>query len=91
MTVDGLPDVLELGKVAECIATVRNRSARSMTLQLQFRTDGMVGVYVHGQSFRNLGQFLLLASGVSFGCPSRWGGRYYSVSCITPRALLRSV
>ncbi|CAN0553635.1 unnamed protein product [Ectocarpus sp. 12 AP-2014] len=29
-----------------------------MTLQLQFRTDGMVGVSVHGQSFRNLGELL---------------------------------
>ncbi|CAN0547409.1 unnamed protein product [Ectocarpus sp. 12 AP-2014] len=29
-----------------------------MTLQLQFRTDGMVGVYVHDQSFRNLGELL---------------------------------
>ena len=53
---DGLPDVLKLGRVAECVATVHNRSGRPMTLQLQFRTDGMVGVYVHGQSFRNLGQ-----------------------------------
>lgn len=53
---DGLPDVLQLGKVADCVATVRNRSGRPMTLQLQFRTDGMVGVYVHGQSFRNLGE-----------------------------------
>lgn len=55
VTINGLPGVLQLGRVAECVATVRNRSARSMTLQLQFRTDGMVGVYVHGQSFRNLG------------------------------------
>lgn len=55
VTVDGLPDVLKLGRVEACVATVRNRSSRPMTLQLQFRTDGMVGVYVHGQSFRNLG------------------------------------
>eukprot|EP00903_Cladosiphon_okamuranus_P010481 g9916.t1 len=58
VTVDGLPDVLKLGRVAECVATVRNRSKRPMTLQLQFRTDGMIGVYVHGQSFRNLGELL---------------------------------
>lgn len=56
VTVEGLPDVLQLGRVAECVATVHNRSRRPMTLQLQFRTDGMVGVYVHGQSFRNLGE-----------------------------------
>eukprot|EP00752_Nemacystus_decipiens_P010921 g9705.t1 len=58
VAVDGLPDVLKLGSVAECVATVRNRANRAMTLQLQFRTDGMVGVYVHGQSFRNLGEIL---------------------------------
>ncbi|CAN0576136.1 unnamed protein product, partial [Ectocarpus sp. 12 AP-2014] len=55
VTVDELPDVLKLGRVAECVATVRNRSNRPMTLQLQFRTDVMVGVFVHGQRFRNLG------------------------------------
>ncbi|CAM9247688.1 unnamed protein product [Scytosiphon promiscuus] len=66
VTVDGLPDVLKLGRVAACVATVRNRSSRPMTLQLQFRTDGMVGVYVHGQSFRNLGELL---PGTSVRCP----------------------
>ncbi|CAM9331025.1 unnamed protein product [Ectocarpus fasciculatus] len=66
VTVDGLPDVLKLGRVAECVATVRNRSNRPMTLQLQFRTDGMVGVYVHGQSFRNLGE---LSPGAFVRCP----------------------
>ncbi|CAM9429438.1 unnamed protein product, partial [Ectocarpus sp. 13 AM-2016] len=67
VTVDGLPDVLKLGRVAECVATVRNRSNRPMTLQLQFRTDGMVGVYVHGQSFRNLAGELL--PGTFVRCP----------------------
>ncbi|CAN0319433.1 unnamed protein product, partial [Laminaria digitata] len=66
VTISGLPGVLQLGRVAECVATVRNRSARSMTLQLQFRTDGMVGVYVHGQSFRNLGE---LAPATCVHCP----------------------
>lgn len=75
VTVDGLPAVLKLGRVAECVATVRNRSSRPMTLQLQFRTDGMVGVYVHGQSFRNLGMCvdpLSLFALVRAGCCCCW-------------------
>ncbi len=50
------------------MATVRNRSTRAMTLQLQFRTDGMVGVYVHGQSFRNLGKQEFDSSRLPTGC-----------------------
>lgn len=37
-----------------------------MTLQLQFKTDGMVGVYVHGQSFRNLGESRLVRCASGF-------------------------
>jgi Protein of unknown function (DUF974) len=43
---------LQLGKVASCIAAVSNLTDKPMYLQLQFRTENMIGVYVHGRSFR---------------------------------------
>jgi Protein of unknown function (DUF974) len=43
---------LQLGKVASCIAAVSNLTDKAMYLQLQFRTENMIGVYVHGRSFR---------------------------------------
>jgi Protein of unknown function (DUF974) len=43
---------LQLGKVASCVAAVSNLTDKPMHLQLQFRTENMIGVYVHGRSFR---------------------------------------
>jgi Protein of unknown function (DUF974) len=43
---------LQLGKVASCVAAVSNLTDKPMYLQLQFRTENMIGVYVHGRSFR---------------------------------------
>ena len=52
----GLPAVLTLGEPCAARLTVRNRSARTMDLQLQFHLERMSGVVVTGTAFRTLGR-----------------------------------
>ena len=56
LEVRGAPAELELGEpfLATCVVT--NRTARPMSLQLQFRRDLMVGVFVSDLAFQNLGE-----------------------------------
>ena len=56
LEIRGAPPELELGEpfLATCVVT--NRTARPMSLQLQFRRDLMVGVFVSDLAFQNLGE-----------------------------------
>eukprot|EP00639_Heterosigma_akashiwo_P007798 CAMPEP_0194602202 /NCGR_PEP_ID=MMETSP0292-20121207/29507_1 /TAXON_ID=39354 /ORGANISM="Heterosigma akashiwo, Strain CCMP2393" /LENGTH=154 /DNA_ID=CAMNT_0039464395 /DNA_START=157 /DNA_END=617 /DNA_ORIENTATION=- len=44
-----------LGQASPIKCKITNRTEKPMHLQIQFRLDAMVGVYIMGKSFRNLG------------------------------------
>jgi len=62
---EGLPAKFILGQAAAVCCLVINRTEKPLSLQMQFRLDAMVGVYVAGKSFRNLG---ILDPGQSIKC-----------------------
>ncbi|CAM9778963.1 unnamed protein product [Chrysoparadoxa australica] len=66
VVLEGLKGRMTIGKVVNCEAVVTNATVRPLFLQLQFRTENMVGVYIHGHSFQNLGE---LGPGQVVRCP----------------------
>ncbi|KAG5189454.1 hypothetical protein JKP88DRAFT_301845 [Tribonema minus] len=80
---EGLSRAARLGEVAAATAVVTNVSDRSMHLQLQFRSEAMAGVYVHGRSFRNLGE---VAPYQELRCPVQFlplvGGVHQVLGCV---------
>jgi len=62
---EGIPARCFLGKVVSLGCIVTNYTEKEMDLQLQFRLDAMIGVYITGPSFQNLGN---VKSGESVKC-----------------------